>query len=65
MRLAKAYLSGFGLGQLKAASVSNLKITEAASVQFRMVARAYDTGWTSILPKDVLQKRGGETGMLF
>ena len=42
-----------------------LRIGEAASVQFPMVAHAAEIGWTPIPPKDATAKRGGEAGMLF
>jgi type I restriction enzyme, R subunit len=45
--------------------VSELTISEAASVQFPMVAHAAGIGWTSIPPEVAQQKRGGEAGMLF
>jgi type I restriction enzyme R subunit len=43
--------------------MSELKISEAGSVQFPMVAHAAAIGWTTIPPKVALQKRGGEAGM--
>ena len=45
--------------------MSELSITEAASVQFPMVAHAAEIGWTSLSPDDAKAKRGGEDGMLF
>ncbi len=42
-----------------------LKISEAGSVQFPMVAHAAAIGWTPIPPEVAKQKRGGEAGMLF
>jgi type I restriction enzyme R subunit len=45
--------------------VSGLKISEAGSVQFPMVAHAAAIGWTAIPPEIAKQKRGGEAGMLF
>jgi len=45
--------------------VNELQITEAASVQFPMVAHAVEIGWTPITPEIARRKRGGETGMLF
>ena len=45
--------------------MNSLKITEATSVQFPMVAHAAEIGWSSIPPEDAMVKRGGETGMLF
>jgi type I restriction enzyme R subunit len=45
--------------------VSELKISEAGTVQFPMVAHAAAIGWTAIPPEIAKQKRGGEAGMLF
>jgi type I restriction enzyme, R subunit len=45
--------------------VSELKISEAGSVQFPMVAHAAAIGWIAIPPEIAKQKRGGEAGMLF
>jgi type I restriction enzyme, R subunit len=45
--------------------MSELKISEAGSVQFPMVAHAAAIGWIAIPPEVAMQKRGGETGMLF
>jgi type I restriction enzyme R subunit len=45
--------------------VPELKISEAGSVQFPMVAHAAAIGWTAIPPEVAKQKRGGEAGMLF
>ena len=45
--------------------MSVLRIDEAASVQFPMVAHAAEIGWTPVPPKDATAKRGGEAGMLF
>ncbi len=45
--------------------MSELKISEAGSVQFPMVAHAAAIGWTAIPPEVAKQKRGGEGGMLF
>ena len=42
-----------------------LKITEAGTVQFPMVRHAEEIGWTAIPPREALQRRGGEAGMLF
>ena len=44
--------------------MSELKITEAGSVQFPMVAHAASIGWTPITPEIAKVKRGGETGMM-
>lgn len=45
--------------------MSELKISEAGTVQFPMVAHAAAIGWTAISPEVARQKRGGEAGMLF
>ncbi len=45
--------------------MSQLKISEAGTVQFPMVARAAAIGWAAIPPEVAKQKRGGEAGMLF
>ena len=45
--------------------MSVLRIDEAASVQFPMVAHAAEIGWTPVPPEDATAKRGGEAGMLF
>lgn len=45
--------------------MSELKISEAGSVQFPMVAHAAEIGWTPVKPEVAKQKRGGEAGMLF
>ena len=34
-------------------------ITEAATVQFRMVRHAAEIGWTALSPQDALAMRGG------
>jgi type I restriction enzyme R subunit len=44
--------------------VSELKISEAGSVQFPMVAHAAEIGWTPLSPEAAKLKRGGEAGML-
>jgi type I restriction enzyme R subunit len=41
-----------------------LKISEAGTVQFPMVAHAAAIGWTPITPDVAKRKRGGEAGML-
>ena len=46
-------------------AVNELKISEAGTVQFPMVAHAAAIGWTAIPPEIAKQKRGGEAGMLF
>ena len=45
--------------------MSDLKISEAASVQFPMVRHAVEIGWMPLPPEVAMRKRGGETGMLF
>jgi type I restriction enzyme R subunit len=45
--------------------MSELRISEAGTVQFPMVTHAAAIGWTAIPPEVALQKRGGEAGMLF
>jgi type I restriction enzyme R subunit len=45
--------------------MAELRISEADSVQFPMVAHAACIGWTPITPESAKQKRGGEAGMLF
>ncbi|MDE0405408.1 MAG: HsdR family type I site-specific deoxyribonuclease [Nitrospira sp.] len=45
--------------------MSDLKISEAASVQFPMVRHAAEIGWTPLPPETAMHKRGGEAGMLF
>src|ERR1700741_3482841 len=42
-----------------------LKISEAGSVQFPMVAHAAAIGWTPIAPQVAKQRRGGQAGMRF
>ncbi|MBA3341434.1 MAG: HsdR family type I site-specific deoxyribonuclease [Gemmatimonadaceae bacterium] len=44
--------------------MSELKISEAGSVQFPMVAHAVAVGWTPITSEAAKQKRGGEEGMI-
>ena len=46
-------------------AVTDLRITEAGSVQFPMVRHAAEIGWTPIPPQVAMYKRGGEAGMLF
>lgn len=43
----------------------DLKISEAGSVQFPMVAHATGIGWTPLSPEAVRAKRGGNNGALF
>ena len=45
--------------------MTDLKITEASTVQFPMVRHAAEIGWTAISPSVTRQKRGDETEMLF
>lgn len=45
--------------------MSNLKITEAGSVQFPMIRHAVEIGWTPLPPRAAMYKRGGEAGTLF
>ena len=45
--------------------MTELKITEASSVQFPMVRHAAEIGWTQLSPADALAMRGGEAGLLF
>ena len=45
--------------------MTDLKITEANSVQFPMVRHAAEIGWTPIPPQAAMRKRGGVAGMLF
>jgi len=44
--------------------MSDLKISEAGTVQFPMVEHAAAIGWTPLPPDVAKQKRGGEAGML-
>ncbi len=44
--------------------MSELKISEAGTVQFPMVKHAVEIGWTPLTPDVAKQKRGGEAGML-
>lgn len=44
--------------------MSDLKISEAGTVQFPMVKHAVEIGWTPLTPEVARQKRGGEAGML-
>ncbi|EHH03927.1 HsdR family type I site-specific deoxyribonuclease [Agrobacterium tumefaciens CCNWGS0286] len=44
--------------------MSELKISEAGTVQFPMVKHAVEIGWTPLAPDVAKQKRGGEAGML-
>lgn len=42
--------------------MSELKISEADSVQFPMVDHAVEIGWTPLTPQEALYRRGGEGG---
>ena len=44
--------------------VTDLKITEAETIQFPM-GHAEEIGWTPLPPRMAVQLRGGEAGMLF
>lgn len=44
--------------------MSELKISEAGTVQFPMVNHAAGIGWAPITPEVAKQKRGGEAGMM-
>ena len=44
--------------------MSDLKISEAGTVQFPMVKHAAEIGWTPLTPEVAKQKRGGEAGVL-
>lgn len=44
--------------------MSEIKISEAGTVQFPMVNHAAGIGWTPIMPEVAKQKRGGEAGMM-
>jgi len=43
--------------------MSDLRISEAGSVQFPMVRHAVEIGWTSLTPEIAMQMRGGEDSM--
>ncbi len=45
--------------------MTTLKISEAGTVQFPMVAHAAEIGWTPVTPEAARDKRGGEADMLF
>ena len=45
--------------------MTELRITEAGSVQFPMVRHAAEVGWTPLSPSNALAMRGGEAGLLF
>lgn len=43
--------------------MSDVRISEAGTVQFPMVKHATEIGWTSLTPQDALTLRGGEAGV--
>lgn len=45
--------------------MSDLKISEAGTVQFPMVKHAGEIGWTPLTPELAKEKRGGDSEMLF
>ena len=45
--------------------MSEIRISEAGTVQFPMVAHAAAIGWTPLKPEIAKQKRGGEAGVVF
>jgi len=45
--------------------MSQLRISEAGTVQFPMVKHAVEIGWSPLGPDEARQKRGGDSGMLF
>ena len=45
--------------------MTELRISEAGSVQFPMVRHAAEIGWTPLSPQVATYRRGGEAGMLF
>ncbi len=44
--------------------MTELRVSEAATVQFPMVKHAEEIGWTALSPEVAKQKRGGEAGMI-
>ncbi|MFC1460575.1 type I restriction endonuclease subunit R [Microvirga arabica] len=44
--------------------MTEIKISEASTVQFPMVAHAVGIGWSPLPPEVAKQKRGGEAGMM-
>lgn len=42
--------------------MSDIRISEAGTVQFPMVKHATEIGWTSLTPQEALTMRGGEAG---
>ena len=45
--------------------MTDLKVTEAITVQFPMVLHAAEIGWTPLTPQEAGEKRGGVNGLLF
>ena len=45
--------------------MTDLKVTEAITVQFPMVHHAAEIGWTPLPPQEAGEKRGGVDGMFF
>ena len=45
--------------------MSDLKISEAGTVQFPMVKHAGEIGWTPLTTELAKEKRGGDAEMLF
>ena len=45
--------------------MTELKISEAGTVQFPMVKHAVEIGWTPLTPELAKEMRGGDTGMMF
>ncbi len=45
--------------------MTDLKVTEAITVQFPMVLHAAEIGWTPLTPQEAGEKRGGVDGMFF
>ena len=45
--------------------MTELDLTEAATVQFPMVRHAANVGWTPLPTEGALAMRGGEAGLLF
>ena len=54
-----------GTREAQRMDVTDLKITEAETIQFPMVRHAEEIGWTPLPPRMAVQLRGGEAGMLF
>lgn len=45
--------------------MTNLKISEAGTVQFPMVNHSVEVGWTPLKPELAREKRGGDAGIFF